>query len=247
MHTVGVLGVGDSSGAHSRLRDGVDCDGPSIVVVLQVVQPVIGDSVTDNEENTVGVEYSGDLRAHLGNVGRGTLTAEHGVHGGLSDHGVVGLVRKLQTARVVGTVVEGVLDQIISLQAETRPPPLPANVHLLPGKSRLLLVFITHLIDDNPANVNVRDTAVPVLVKILREAGVTTTRDKDVVLLFNVLGDKVANSRVPLVPVEGLGVLRVSLIPVSSLSVLRHCVLCLWLLTSKIRQAFLCWRSERGE
>lgn len=64
------------------------------------LKAVVRHTVRANEVHAVGLQYPGNLHAHLGHVGGRTLSAQNRVQGSLVDHGVERLVRVIQRTDV---------------------------------------------------------------------------------------------------------------------------------------------------
>mmetsp|Transcript_16396 Transcript_16396/g.55715 ORF Transcript_16396/g.55715 Transcript_16396/m.55715 type:complete len:357 (+) Transcript_16396:43-1113(+) len=199
VHAVRVAaGLRHGRSANRGLRHRVHRHGPAELVLLEIGKAVVGNAVADHDVHTRGLQNARNFLGHLLNVGSAALPAEEAVHGALVQHRVKRLVGEVKVA----------------------------HVHLLPDQGGLVLVALNHLINDHAGDVDVRDGAEAVLEHVLRHARVATARHEDGILALDVLTDDIAQSRVPLVPVEQLGVLGVAVRPVARAPVLRHgCVL----------------------
>mmetsp|Transcript_7717 Transcript_7717/g.22273 ORF Transcript_7717/g.22273 Transcript_7717/m.22273 type:complete len:251 (+) Transcript_7717:2090-2842(+) len=187
---IGILRVRHRRRAHRRLGDGVHRNLPAIILLLEVVQAVVRHAVGYDVEDAGRLQHARHLRAHLGHIRRGTLAAEDSIHGRLGNDGVEGLIGEVQRH----------------------------DVHHLPRERRLVLVALGHLVDDHLRDVNVREVREAILEHVLGQARVAAARHEDGVILLDVLGNEILQARVPLVPVEGLRVLRVPLVPVLKLA-----------------------------
>lgn len=61
VYRVGILSIRNSSCRNAWLWDGVYGHGPRVVLIFKILHAVIWNSVTDNKEDSVGLQHTGHL------------------------------------------------------------------------------------------------------------------------------------------------------------------------------------------